>query len=192
MPHLNPTHLAQRPAASRRRLPAVLLAAPLFLAVACGPAGQPDGGSDGGSNAPYTCDENDVCVLSGTITDDITLTADKKWLLRGGVFIGDDVEETVLTIEPGTTIYGEERSTGFLVITRHSKIMAEGTPEAPIVFTSSKAPGSRARGDWGGLILNGNAQVNTGDEAYGEGGTGWYGGTDDDDSSGVLRYVRVE
>ena len=88
-----------------------------------------------------------------------------------------------------------------LVIRRHSKIMAEGTADAPIVMTSSKAAGSRQRGDWGGLIVNGNARLNacadggsesTFCEAYGEGATGWYGGDDDTDSSGVLKYVRVE
>jgi hypothetical protein len=144
-----------------------------------------------------TC-EGDFCVLSGTITEDVTLTADMPWLLRGGVFIGDDINETVLTIEPGTTIYGESSTDGMLVITRGSKIMAQGTADAPIVFTSSKEEGSRARGDWGGLIINGKAPVNAcaeggeGCESYGEGGTGWYGGSDPNDDSGVLNYVRVE
>ena len=85
-----------------------------------------------------------------------------------------------------------------LAIRRNSQIIAEGTAEEPIVFTSSKEPGTRARGDWGGLIINGKASINTcGDEtelceAFGEGGTGYYGGNDDTDSSGVLKYVRVE
>jgi hypothetical protein len=79
-----------------------------------------------------------------------------------------------------------------LVVTRNSKIMAEGTADQPIVMTSDKAVGSRSRGDWGGLIINGNAPLNTGGEAYGEGGTGYYGGSNPHDNSGVLRYVRVE
>ncbi len=142
--------------------------------------------------------EDGVCVLSGTLTEDLTLTADQQWLLRGGVFVGDDENEVVLTIEPGTTIYGETSTDGMLVVRRHSKIMAEGTADAPIVFTSSKAPGSRARGDWGGLVINGRAPINAcaedGDacEAFGEGGTGFYGGDDPADSSGTLKYVRVE
>jgi hypothetical protein len=53
-----------------------------------------------------------VCVLSGTITEDLTLTSDVQWLLRGGVFIGDDLGQTTLTIEPGTTIYGENSTGG--------------------------------------------------------------------------------
>jgi hypothetical protein len=157
-----------------------------------------DDSDTGGDPNDHEMCQDGVCVLSGTYTEDMTLTADKQWLLRGGVFIGDDVTETVLTIEPGTRIYGETATTGMLVIRRHSKIIAEGTREAPIVFTSSKAAGSRARGDWGGVIINGLARVNScGDseqscEAFGEGGTGYYGGDDDNDDSGVMRYVRIE
>lgn len=165
------------------------------LCVGCG---DDDSGSNGENNNEEGMCSDGVCVLSGTYTEDMTLTADKAWLLRGGVFIGDDVNETVLTIEPGTTVYGESSTTGMLVIRRGSKIVAEGTREAPIVFTSSKSEGSRTRGDWGGVILNGRAKVNScGEEsqsceAFGEGGTGWYGGDDDTDDSGVLRYVRIE
>lgn len=140
--------------------------------------------------------EDDVCVLSGDILDDLTLTRDKVWLLRGGVFIGDDENETILTIESGTTVYGETSTLGMLAIRRGSKIMAEGTEDAPIVFTSSKLEGERARGDWGGIILNGRAPINgCGEdvcESFGEGGTGFFGGDNPDDSSGVLKYVRVE
>jgi len=140
-----------------------------------------------------------VCILSGTLTEDLTLTADTQWVLRGGVFVGDDENETVLTIEPGTTVYGESSTDGMLVVRRGSKLMAEGTASAPIVFTSSKLEGERSRGDWGGLIINGRSTINscadggTGPcEAFGEGGTGFYGGDDEADSSGVLKYVRVE
>ncbi|TNE84872.1 MAG: hypothetical protein EP330_28120 [Deltaproteobacteria bacterium] len=177
-----------------RTLGIVLLSS---LFVACnGEETTDDNNTDSGDTTVECADG--VCVLSGTITEDLTLTADNAWLLRGGVFIGDDENETVLTIEPGTTVYGESSTDGMLVVRRHSKLMAEGTATAPIVFTSSKAEGSRARGDWGGLILNGNAPINAcvedtdGCQAYGEGGTGWYGGDDANDSSGVLKYVRVE
>ncbi|MEC7987448.1 MAG: hypothetical protein VX278_19925 [Myxococcota bacterium] len=152
---------------------------------------------DKDSVAGMQCEEN-VCILSGTITEDVRLVEGINYLLRGGVFIGDDENETVLTIEPGVTVYGESSTDGMLVIRRGSKIMAEGTAEKPIVMTSSKSPGSRARGDWGGLIINGRAPLNScGDdvvdcEAFGEGGTGYYGGSDAADSSGALSYVRVE
>ncbi|MBZ0263348.1 hypothetical protein K8I28_01655 [bacterium] len=134
----------------------------------------------------------DVEILTGTIVENTTLTNDKEYLLRGGVFVGTNDGQVTLTIEAGTTIYGESSTTGMLVIKRGAKIMAEGTADAPIVFTSDKAVGQRNRGDWGGLIINGRASLNTGDEATGEGGTGNYGGTDDEDNSGVLKYVRVE
>jgi hypothetical protein len=145
------------------------------------------------------CDNN-VCILSGDIVEDYYMTSENIYLLRGGVFIGDDVNPTVLTIEPGTTIYGESNSDGMLVIRRNAKIIAQGTVDKPIVFTSSKEEGFRNRGDWGGVIINGNAPVNScgvdfdGDvcEAFGEGGAGFYGGNNPDDDSGILEYVRVE
>lgn len=154
----------------------------------------------------HECDYDDngvptLCRLSGVITgDDVVLTNDRLWLLRGGVFVGaPDESPATLTIEPGTTILGDTVTRGFLVVRRHSTITAIGTPTAPIVFTSSAAPGSRQRSDWGGLVINGDAPINTcngtngGDcEAIGEGGSGRYGGTDPNDSSGVLQYVRVE
>ncbi|MEZ4266399.1 MAG: hypothetical protein R3F39_08475 [Myxococcota bacterium] len=141
-----------------------------------------------------------VCRVEAPLTNPIiqsfAMTADKEWLLVGGVFVGDDSSETVLTIDPGTTVFGEAASTGFLVIRRGAKLVAEGRADAPIVFTSSKAVGSRARGDWGGIIINGRAPVNgcatPPCEAEGEGGSGTYGGSDAQDDSGTLKYVRVE
>jgi ABC-type branched-subunit amino acid transport system substrate-binding protein len=136
------------------------------------------------------------CILTGTLTEDITLTANKRWLLRGTVFVGDGTNPTVMTINPGTTVLGDVGTTGVLVIRRGARLIAEGTAEAPIVFTSSNPPGSRGSGDWGGIILNGRAPINGCDappcEAFGEGGTGFYGGDDPEDDSGSLRYLRVE
>lgn len=172
----------------------ILLGSLAALTVACG-------GDEPANNDTNTVQQNiecegDVCRVSGTLTEDVTFTADKQWLLRGGVFVGNDTDPTVLTIEPGTTIYGDSSALSFLVVTRSSQIIADGTADAPIVFTSSKEVGSRARGDWGGLIINGRAPINNCTsgvcEAEGEGGTGSYGGDDDSDDSGVLRYVRVE
>ncbi len=171
-----------------------LLLALALVACDSGDDTETTGGS--GSCPEPTAAEGDVCVLSGEITTNLTLTADRTWLLRGGVFIGDDSAETVLTVEPGTIVYGETATKGMLVIRRGSKLVADGTKDAPIVFTSPKEDGSRARGDWGGLIINGRAPINGCNEAVceaeGEGGTGLYGGDDPNDNSGVLRYVRVE
>ncbi len=147
----------------------------------------------------YTCD-GDVCTVTGPILADVTFTADKKWVLSGGVFVGDDGDPdaapAVLTIEPGTTVYGDTAALSFLLVTRGSRLVADGRADAPIVFTSAKDAGSRARGDWGGLVINGQAPVNgcAGDPCtvLGEAGTGTYGGDVPGDDSGVLRYVRVE
>ncbi|MCL4235393.1 MAG: hypothetical protein KJ042_12845 [Deltaproteobacteria bacterium] len=189
-----------------------LVMALLAMGAAAGCVGDDDDDDDSGGGGDDDDDddddddvegvecENNLCILTGVISEDYTMKAENEYLLSGGVFIGDDTNETVLTIEPGTRIYGESSTNGLLVVTRGSKIMAEGTADAPIVFSSSKVDGERARGDWGGIIINGRAPINnclvedTTEfcESIGEGGTGKYGGTDAGDSSGVLKYVRVE
>lgn len=132
------------------------------------------------------------CKVSGTYLTELLLTNDNTYLLSGGVFIGNDAgERGTLTIEAGTTIKGES-GRDYLVVSRGSQIFAEGTAEAPIVFTSDK----KARGGWGGLVINGYAPINGCDtgvcQAEGEGSTGLYGGNEPADNSGVLKYVRVE
>jgi hypothetical protein len=127
-------------------------------------------------------------VLVGTLTQDKTLTADKVWTLKGYVYVPEGV---TLTIEAGTTIKSDIAEKGALCIERGGKIMAEGTADKPIVFTSGQA--SPAPGDWGGVILLGKATTNRTTEPTIEGGIGRpYGGNDDNDNSGVLKYVRVE
>ncbi len=130
----------------------------------------------------------EVVVLQGKLTEDRTLSSDYDYLLRGAVFVNDGV---TLTIEPGVTVYGEQVQNGTLIVAQGGKIMAEGTVDAPIVMTSDAVIGSRARGQWGGLIINGKAPTNQG-VTFGEGDTGAFGGTDPNDNSGVLRYVRIE
>lgn len=125
--------------------------------------------------------------IEGTINENINLTSDKNWLLSGGVFVGNGHS---LTISNGQTIYADPNLTTFLSIKQGGKIIAEGTQNNPIVFTPLKP--NPTYGDWGGIIINGYASINTGLTAEGEGGTGIYGGTNDLDNSGILRYVRVE
>ncbi|MCC6159734.1 MAG: hypothetical protein IT350_16900 [Deltaproteobacteria bacterium] len=182
------------------------LAAIWFFPAGCAGDDDDDDGSgdsgdddDTGPSVDGVDCEDDNCFVTGVILEDLTMTADKNWILRGGVFIGNDVDPVVLTIEPGTQVFGETSTKGMLVITRGAKIMAEGTADAPIVFSSSKYEGERARGDWGGIIINGRAPVNNclGDEieyceSLGEGATGEFGGSDPEDDSGIMRYVRVE
>ncbi|MEM9489551.1 MAG: hypothetical protein AAGC55_10430, partial [Myxococcota bacterium] len=142
--------------------------------------------------------DNVVCAISGgdtsPVTQDLTLPASDEviYLLDGPVFIGDDENRTVLTIEAGVTVQGGTGS--FLLIQRGSQIQANGTAAAPIHLTSTQAAGSRGPEDWGGLVINGRAPINNGDangEAPGEVGTGTYGGNDPADDSGTLRYVVV-
>ncbi len=130
-------------------------------------------------------------VVSGAITFDTTWHAETTYILSGPVFVEGDA---VLTIEPGTRIRGGFASG--LIVTKNAKINARGSKHAPIVFTSAKKVGERRRGDWGGLVLLGNARINQGINSI-EGITksdirGQFGGNDDNDSCGVLEYVRIE
>jgi hypothetical protein len=145
-------------------------------------------GSDGDNGTSPS--EQQSQVLTGSITSSRTLTANTTWVLSGTVFVRAGA---TLTIEPGTRIVGEKATRGTLVIDVGAQINANGTRDRPIVMTSDQPQGSRARSDWGGLILNGRAPLNVpGGTAQGEGDTGAYGGDDPNDNSGVLRYVRVE
>jgi len=109
-------------------------------------------------------------------------------------------EGATLTIEPGTIIKGTDVSydgrqaaTGSsLIIQRGAKIMAEGTATQPIVFTSAKPKGQRQATDWGGIIICGKARNNQGVMTIEGGVEADHGGDDDNDNSGVLRYVRLE
>jgi hypothetical protein len=131
-----------------------------------------------------------VRIIRGRFTQNVTLTRDTYWVLRGAVFIAEPAR---LTIESGTTIIGETATRGTLVIERGAQILANGTAAQPIVMTSDQRVGQRGRGDWGGLVINGRAPINQGQgEAIGEGSTGIYGGSDINDNSGILRFVRVE
>lgn len=129
--------------------------------------------------------------IEGRTTRDYTFENTKSYLLTGFVYVDSGA---TLTIQPGTVIRGDKASKGTLIVRRGGKINANGTAQAPIVFTSDKAPGSRNPGDWGGLILCGSAPVNLpGGEAQIEGGPeAVYGGTNPNDNSGILRYVRIE
>ncbi len=137
-------------------------------------------------------------VLKGSITGNLTLTRNKIYGLRGYVHV---MSGATLTLEPGTVVFGDSVGVNSaLIINRGAKIVADGRADAPIVFTSIAPAGQRAAGDWGGLIILGRSPINNpGGEAILEGGfdandkTRWfYGGTDQSDNSGILRYVRVE
>ncbi|MES2418469.1 MAG: hypothetical protein V4541_09790 [Bacteroidota bacterium] len=144
---------------------------------------------------PTPTPTNGMTEVKGDISASTKWTADKIYFLKGTVYV---TSGATLTIEPGTIIKGDKATKGALVISRGGKIMAEGTADKPIVFTSAQVAGARREGDWGGLILLGKAPVNQGTDVSIEGiaddgsGKGKYGGTDVNDNSGVLKYVRVE
>lgn len=130
-------------------------------------------------------------MVSGEITADTTWTADNLYVLTELVFVRSPA---VLTIEAGTQVHGNNGSA--LVVTRGARIEATGTAAEPIVFTSSKAVGMRAPGDWGGVVLLGAAPINVG-EARIEGiaatdNRGFYGGDDAAHDCGTIRYARIE
>ncbi len=129
--------------------------------------------------------------VSGNITTNTTWKSTDTVYMTGYVYVKTGVK---LTIEPGTLIKGVSDSEAALIVERGAQIFAEGTKDKPIVFTSDKPVGQRLPGDWAGIIICGAAPINqTGGEAEMEGGTGaLYGGTNANDNSGVLKYVRIE
>ena len=142
-----------------------------------------------------------VTIPAGSLAaGNITWTADKIYKLVGFVRVGEEAvkgtitKKTVLTIEAGTLIIGDRASKGALIVQRGSQIIANGTATNPIVMTSERAVGEREAGDWGGLVICGQAPNNLAEaDRELEGGYGaFHGGTDMADNSGSLKYVRVE
>ncbi|MGZ8537896.1 MAG: hypothetical protein ACXWV9_06495 [Flavisolibacter sp.] len=166
----------------------------ITLVTSCRKIEVDDNGTDNNNNGGTT----DDLVLSGKINADRTLLTGKTYKMKGTVYLVDGAK---LTIQPGVTIQGEKTSRGALVVTRGTQIIANGTATQPVVFTSDQA--SPQRGDWGGIVILGRAKTNAsfnGVAGVGEieggvnnaEGLGLYGGADDNDNSGVLKFVRIE
>ena len=150
----------------------------------------------------YVTDEIKSITDLGGGTGTVTWTSDHRYLLNGFVFVNDG---QTLTIEAGTVIRartGQGSLASALIVARGGKIIAQGEKTNPIIFTveGDDLKGSvpvEARGLWGGLIILGNATINTvsGEDMI-EGipisePRGVYGGYDDDDNSGILEYVSI-
>ncbi len=135
--------------------------------------------------------------------DQVYWTADKTYLLDGFVFVE---EGAVLNIEAGTVIKGKAgqgESASALIIAQGAKIYAEGTAEKPIIFTAESDDVNDpndialpATNLWGGVIILGKAKINTTDgigniEGLPVSDKTKYGGNDDNDNSGVMRYVSI-
>ena len=129
-----------------------------------------------------------------SVKEDLTLLASLSPYYMSGYSV---VEPGVtLTIEPGVKILADWESCrrddagtcATLIVSRGAMLQAEGEPDNPIIFTTNH----ERLGDWGGIVINGNAPCNTGADTEALGETGAYCGSDPDDNSGVLRHVIVE
>lgn len=150
----------------------------------------------------YLLEETVPVRDQGTGTGTVTWTSDKSYLLEGFVYVNDG---QTLSIEPGTVIRartGQGTAASALIVARGGRILAEGTADRPIIFTcdGDDLEGSvplESRGLWGGVILLGDARINSEfNENSIEGipisePRGVYGGNNDDDDSGILRYVSI-
>ncbi len=134
-------------------------------------------------------------ILTGIIVTDTKLYKKNIYMILGDVFVTNNA---ILTIEPGTVIIGDFKTKGSLTITKGATIMADGLETDPIVFTSNRSV--KKAGDWGGLIILGDAPINK----YGNGSVDGYtfdvnssinvgyGGENIESNSGILRHVRIE
>lgn len=129
--------------------------------------------------------------LSGTITGTKTLDAKNEYFLTGTLIVSDGA---VLEIPAGTTIKAKQGFANYILVAQGGKIMAEGTADKPITFTADVE--NAGSGYWGGIILNGKALISgtaeTGNESATEINNDYkYGGSDNADNSGVLKYVKI-
>ncbi len=138
-------------------------------------------------------------ILEGNISQDLTLDASKKYTLKGKVYVQSPYK---LTVPAGTIIFGDLATQGTLIINRGAKIDVLGTAANPVIMTSSAPVGLRNTGQWGGLIITGNATTNKGDNVTIEGissasaENGLYGkgagAANETQSSGTIQYLRIE
>lgn len=127
----------------------------------------------------------DTYVLDSDITENVTLETGKTYTLNGGVHVKSGA---TLTIKPGVTIVAQHDETvDYILIEQGAKIDAQGTAAQPIVMTSEK----KEAGAWGGLHICGYAHTNNG-SGKSEIGNAPYGGSNDADNSGTLKYIRLE
>ena len=176
------------------RLPVGVLAlSALAVMGAC--SGDDDGGPcvpgvDAGCPIPAGAGE-----LTGTISANRTLYAETTYVLKGYVKVASGA---TLTIRPGTRVVGDSLTPGSsLFVLRGARLVAEGTAQQPIVFTSQRSAGNRKPGDWGGIVFVGNGIINRSGanivtEGPAEAAQNYAGGGNNSDDSGSLRYVRIE
>jgi len=137
-------------------------------------------------------------TVTGTITANQNWAAGTTVLLQGPVYVKNNA---VVTIAPGVAVLGSKAVAGSaLIICKGSQLVANGTASLPIVFSSDQAPGARALGDWGGIILLGTAALNYTNGINNVEGlpvapeTEFGGGAspNNNDNSGSLTFLRIE
>lgn len=135
----------------------------------------------------YTFPSETTAIISGDVTEDMRLNALYTYTLNGTMSVKNGA---TLTIPAGTTIEVSKGFLSYLIVEQGGKIMAEGTADAPITFTSAES--SPAAGDWGGIWINGYAPISGGGTGTSEvDATLPYGGDDATDNSGVMTYVKI-
>lgn len=144
-----------------------------------------------------SCPGNAVTLTTGAITSSQHWPASCTVTIAGTVTIDTPPggPTTVLTVDAGSTVLGQKGTVdpAALIVLPGAKISAIGTASQPIVFTSDQAEGARGKGDWGGVMINGQSTVNRPNCLNtAEGVAEAYGGCDVNDSSGGLQYVRIE
>ncbi|MEQ9315920.1 MAG: hypothetical protein RLN72_08700, partial [Henriciella sp.] len=176
----------------------------------------------GGTTENGTLDGKRLCQIpGGPLLSDLTLSGGNELIyeLNGTVTVGADLgpdpanplptgTSATLTIDPGVTVVAEGNN-DYLIVTRGSRLIANGTANSPVVFTAkgvldgSVTVTSSLKGIWGGLVINGRAPINAcivataaggsvDCEKTGEGGSGLFGGATADDNSGRLNYTRIQ
>lgn len=160
--------------------------------------GSSSGGSSSGGQSSSGDPTKPIVSFEGDVTADKTLSNANRYLMKGLVKVKAGV---TLTIDKGTYIMGDNATKAILLVEPGAKLIAEGTADEPIVFTSQAPENLRRAGDWGGIVVLGKAPVNfAGGFGNIEGilstasGTTYGGGTSPDanDDSGILRYLRIE
>jgi len=138
----------------------------------------------------FTAPERKIIRVVDNLTSDTRWESDKTYILEKDIF----VENARLTIEPGTIIKGKFDSA--LIVTQTGQLFARGRRDKPIIFTSARPEGKRARGDWGGVVVLGSAPVNEPDANIEGVATddprGSFGGQDPEHHCGVIEYTRIE
>ncbi len=147
-------------------------------------------GTETGVDCGGSCDAcpdttpTEVTDLSGNLTEDRTLVATETYALKGTFSV---MSGATLTIPAGTTIVSDKGTDFYIVVQKGGKIDVQGTAAAPVIMTSAE----ETPGDWGGLVIAGNATTTEGIDATAEVGGIIYGGSDDADDSGSISHLVI-